>query len=209
MVEQSLRKGTVGGSSPLASSNRGLSCLFNFRKMVLMQENKNPGEPLEVLPVREVKTFLTWKAATRPFKKRNRDFWTTVLAIVFLISLILLFIKEWFLIAAIIALTFVYYVLSTVPPEEIEYSITNRGIRFANLEYPWESISRFWFSQKWGQDLVNFEFGNAFRLSWVLGSQDKKEVQEVLEKFLPLEEATPTFFDRASEWLTRKFPLPA
>ncbi|MBM3209158.1 hypothetical protein FJZ40_02595 [Candidatus Shapirobacteria bacterium] len=164
-------------------------------------------EPLEVLPVREVKTLLSWKAPARPFKKRNREFWTTVLTIVILISLILLFVKEWFLIATIIALTFVYYVLSTVPPDDLEYTITSRGIRFAEAEYPWEVLFRFWFSKKWEQELLNFEFQNGYRLTWVLGSQDKAEVQEVLEKFLPLEEARPTFFDRASDWIAKKFPL--
>jgi hypothetical protein len=165
------------------------------------------NEPLEVLPVREIKTLLSWKAPARPFKKRDREFWTTVLAIVFLISLILLFIKEWFLIAAIIALVFVYYVLATVPPEEMDYTITSRGVRFAQTEYPWESLSRFWFGQKDGQKMVNFESRSGFRLSLMLGKQDQAKTRAVLEKFLPLEEAEPTFFDRAADWLSAKFPL--
>jgi len=165
--------------------------------------------PVEVLPVKEVKTLLTWKAPTRLFKKRDKEFWTTVLAIIFLISLILLFLKEWFLIATIFALAFVYYVLSTVSPEEIEYQLTNRGIRFAQAEYPWENFYRFWISEKWGQKILNFEGRAGFggRLMLMLGNQDEDRVKEVISKYLLQEEASPTFFDKASGWLSKKLPI--
>lgn len=165
--------------------------------------------PVEVLPVKEVRTLLSWKAPARLFKRRDKEFWTTVLAIIFLISLILLFLKEWFLIATIFALAFVYYVLSTVPPEEIEYQLTNRGIRFEKIEYPWEALYRFWISEKWGQKILNIDgrAGFAGRLTLILGSQDEKRVTEIIGKYLLHEEALPTFFDRASEWLAQKIPL--
>jgi hypothetical protein len=41
----------------------------------------------------------------------------------------------------------------------------------------------------------------------MLGKQDQAKTRAVLEKFLPLEEAEPTFFDRAADWLSAKFPL--
>lgn len=165
--------------------------------------------PVEVLPVKELKILLSWKAPSRPFKKQDREFWTTVLAIIFLISLILLFLKEWFLIATIMSLTFVYYVLSTVPPEEIEYQLTNRGIRFIKTEYPWESLYRFWISEKWGQKVLQVEgrTGLTGRLMLMLGNQDEFKVKEIMGKYLLYEEAPPTFFDKTSEWLSKKIPL--
>ena len=89
------------------------------------------NSPLEVLPSKELKILYSWMAPARPFKRRDKEFWTTIIAIVILVGLILFFVKEWFLIAAIISLTFVYYVLSTVEPEEIEYKISNRGLIYA------------------------------------------------------------------------------
>lgn len=170
---------------------------------------KPKNVPVEVLPVKEIKTFLSWRAPSRPFKKQDREFWTTVLAIVFLISLILLFVKEWLLIATIMALTFVYYVLSTVPPEEVEYRLTNRGVRFAQAEYLWESFYRFWVSEKWGQKILNLEgrAGMGGRLMLMLGNQDEGVVKEIVNKYLLYEEAPPTFFDKASEWLAKKIPI--
>lgn len=167
------------------------------------------GKPIEVLSVREIKTLFAWKAPVRVFKSRNREFWTTVLSIAFLLAVILLFIKEWLLIAVIIALIFVYYVLSSVPPEEIEHQITNRGIRFAGKGYLWEEISQYWISEKWGQKIINFETQFRFpgRLELIFKIEDEGKIREILKKYLPEEVPPPSFLDRASSWLSKKVPL--
>ncbi|MFZ5365856.1 MAG: DUF5673 domain-containing protein [Patescibacteria group bacterium] len=166
-------------------------------------------KPIEVLPVREVKTLLSWKAPIRPFKTRNREFWTTVGSIAFLLAVILLFIKEWLLIVVIAALIFVYYVLSSVPPEEIEHQITNRGVRFASKEYLWEEISQYWISEKWGQKILNLETKFRFpgRLELLFKVGDEGKIREILKKYLPEETPPPSFLDRASSWLAKKVPL--
>ena len=147
---------------------------------------KSEEGPVEVLPVREVKTLLSWKAPIRPFKTSNREFWTTVGSIAFLLAVILLFIKEWLLIAVIAAIIFVYYVLSSVPPEEIEHQITNRGVRFAGNEYLWEEISQFWISEKWGQKILNLETKFRFpgRLELLFKIEDEGKIREILKKYL-------------------------
>lgn len=161
------------------------------------------------MPSKELKILYTWKASSRPFKKRDREFWTTVLAIVFLVGLILFFVKEWFLIAAIISLTFVYYVLSTVEPEEAKYKISNRGIIYAGQTYPWEAIDQFWFSEKYGQKTVNFEIRSGLpgRITILLGEGDEGEIKKLLLKYLLEEEPKPSFLDNAADWLQKKVPL--
>lgn len=166
-------------------------------------------QPIEVMSVRQLKILFNWKAPLRPFKKRDKEFWTTVLAIIFLLSLILFFVKEWFLIAAIFSLAFLYYVLSTVPPEEIEYRITNKGIAFEDRSYDWEFLWRFWFSDKYEQRLLNIDTRLSLpgRLSFVIKKEDETRIKEILEKYLLNEEAELTFFDKASAWLAKKVPL--
>lgn len=170
---------------------------------------KTESQPVEVLPVRQLKILFSWKAPIRPFKRRDKDFWTTVVAIIFLLSLILFFVKEWMLIAAIISLAFVYYVLSTVPPEEIEYKITNKGIYFADKSYDWDFLWRFWFSDKYNDRLLNIDTKISLpaRLTFVIKKEDEKKIGEILEKYLLHEEAPPSFLDKASAWLAKKIPL--
>ena len=164
---------------------------------------------VEVLPSKELKVLFSWKSPSRPFKKRNKEFWTTVLALIFLVSIILIFAKQWLLVVAIASLAFLYYVLSTVEPEEIEHKITTRGLFYAGQHYPWEAMSQFWFSERYGQRMVNFQLkeGLSGRVTIVLGQVNEKELRELLLKYLLEEEIPPNFLDKASDWLGEKVPL--
>lgn len=166
-------------------------------------------EPLEVIPVREVKVLYSWNAPTRLFKRRTREFWTTVGSMAFLLGVILLLIEEWLLILVIVSLIFVYYVFSTIPPEEIPNQISNRGVRFADRQYLWDQLDRFWITEKWGKKIINFglSFGmmRSFRL--LATENEAKEIQTILKKYLPEEPLPPSFSDNAAEWLAKKIPL--
>lgn len=157
----------------------------------------------------ELKTLLSWKSPARPFKKRNREYFTTIGAIVFLLAVILLFLKEWLLIAVIIALMFVAYVLASIPPEEVEHKITTRGIVTGNRTYVWDDLSKFWFSQRWKQTILNVETKLRFpgQLLLLLGDTNKDKVKEILGKYLSFEQPETTWMDNAAEWLAKKVPL--
>ncbi|HUW24607.1 MAG TPA: hypothetical protein VMW04_03175 [Patescibacteria group bacterium] len=175
----------------------------------MVEEGLPAASPIEVIPSKELRILYSWNAPSRPFKKRDREFWATVVAIVFLVALILFFVKEWFLIAAIIALTFVYYVLSTVEPEMTSYKLTNRGLVYAGETHPWENISQFWLAEKYGQRVINFELRSGLlgRLTLLVGEGEEAEIRGILLKYLTEEEAKPSFLDRAADWLQKKVPL--
>jgi len=170
---------------------------------------KTESEPVEVMPVKELKTLLTWKAPVRPFKRRDKEFWTTAGSIAFLLAVILFFIKEWVLIIVIIAIMFVYYVLSTVQPEEIEHSITSRGIRFAGKDYPWETLGQFWFTEKFGEKILNVQTLMMYpgRLQMLLGKTSEKQVTEILKKYLLYETPEPTVIEKTTDWFSKKVPI--
>jgi len=169
-----------------------------------------PAQKIKPEPkARTLKTLLTWQAPERPFKKHSREYFTTIGAIVLLLAVILLFLKEWLLIAVIIALTFVNYVMATVEPRRVAHRITNRGIITGGKTYRWADLSRFWFTQKWGQKLLQIETNNLWqrRLLILLGKASQKQVKQILSQYLPFEEPEKTWVDKASEWLSKKIPL--
>ena len=166
--------------------------------------------PLEVLAVREEKTLYGWEALERPYQQKDKEFWTTVLSILGLVSLILFFVKEWFLIAALFGLAFFYYVLSTVPPGKAKYRITNRGVYLGpSQRLDWEGLRRFWFSEKWGSTLLHVETWLNFPrvVSFVVNDKEKDGLTKIIEKYLPQEEASPNFLDKFSAWISKKLPL--
>jgi len=158
-------------------------------------------EPLKVL--------LAWKSPGWLFKKRSREYFTTIGAIVSLMILILLLLQEWFLIVVIIALVFTAYVMATVKPQEAEHKITNRGIEIAGRKYLWGQMGRFWFVKKWDQEIMHVEtlVGLPRRLTMVLASQSKVKVKELLSQYLSYEVPEKTWADRSSEWLSTRIPL--
>lgn len=163
--------------------------------------------PGQYVPLPEEDVF-TWKAPSRPFKKRNRQFYTTVAAIVFLISLILFFAGQFLPIAVVISVAFLGYVLSSVPPEDVEYRLTTYGVRVDNQLHYWEELGRYWFTTKYGQQLLHIEtIRFPYRLTLVTGDKTEAELSKILSEVLLKEKPKATFYERAAEWLQEKVPL--
>lgn len=160
--------------------------------------------------LKEERTLLSWKSPARPFKKRDKDYFTTIGAMVFLFVVILLFLKEFLLIAVILSLAFVSYVLAAVPPEEVEHRITSRGIETGKVFYPWEELGVFWFTTKWKQDVLWVQTWRRLPgyLLILLGEKSKEEVKRTLSKYIIFVEHSPkNWLDQAAEWLSQKIPL--
>ena len=152
--------------------------------------------------------LLTWNSPSRLFKRRDKEYFTNVGAIVFLLIIILVFAREFLLIAAVVSIVFLIYVLSTVPPEEVSHRITNLGIESAGHFYRWEELVEFWFEEQWGQVLLVIRPVVGTRIIILLGSQDKAKVRDVVAKYIPFRE-TPdkTWVDNAATWISQKIPL--
>lgn len=164
----------------------------------------------EVQKPREIKTVLEWTSKARPFKKRNRDYFTTIAAIVFLIGVILLFIKEFLLIGVLLAFMFVSYVLATVEPENAGHRITTEGITTGDKTYLWTEMRDFYFTQKWGEKILNINTKLRFpgRLLILLGDVSEAKIKEEVGKYVTFREIpVVTWMDKASDWLSKKVPL--
>lgn len=157
----------------------------------------------------EEKTLIEWDAPERSFKKRDKDFWITVVAILILFSVVLVFIKEFFLIVSLVSILFLYYVLSTVPPAIVKNKITNRGIHFGDAKYGWDLLFRFWFKKNLDSEMVEFETNLRIprQISLVISPSDKEKLKEILLKKLPLVESSPNFVDKLTKWFGDRLPL--
>lgn len=157
----------------------------------------------------EEKTLFEWEGLERAFKTRDRDFWVTVVSILILVSVILIFIKEFFLIVALFSAIFLYYVLSTVPPAKIKNKITNRGIHFGEAKYEWSALRRFWFQKSLNSDMVLFETNLKIprQIGLVINPDDQEKIKEIVVKKIPLLESSLTFVDKLTKWFLIRLPL--
>lgn len=173
--------------------------------MAAQNENENQGSQ----PTGQ-KVILTWKSPSRPFKKRDKEFFTTIGAIVFLIAVILFLLKEFLLIGVILALMFVVYVLSTTEPETVEHGITKDGLVYMGQVYKWDELSAFWFTEKWGQTIltVSSKFKRWGRVIILLPKELKEKIKDEIQAHLIFKEIPEkNWMDTAAEWFAKKVPF--
>ena len=163
-------------------------------------------EPSPVVVRREPeKELLVWTAPARPFKRRDRKFYATLISIAALVGLVLFLIEGWVPVVLVISLVFLFYVLSTVEPENIEYKITNKGLKVAGKKTEWNLMGRFWFSKRFETELLVVETAVLpGRMEMVINPEIKEAIRKNLSSYLFEEEAPPAFLDKASNWFSKK-----
>ena len=169
-------------------------------------QNTEHVQPVAFRPEPEKELF-TWRAKSRPFKKRTKEFWVSVIAIASVISFILFLIEGPISVILVISIVFLTYILSSVEPDMIEYSITNRNIKIAGQRTNIGIVMRYWFSKRFNETLLVFETtGFPGRLELVVNEKDKEKIREALAPYLVEEEATPSRLEKSAEWLSNKLP---
>lgn len=177
-----------------------------FTKTVTQENPFNPHE----LNANPVKTFLTWTAPSRPFRKKDRSYYTTIAIIVILLILIAILAREILLIGVLLALAFVAYVLAFIPPEDVEYKISAQGVTIGGHFYFWGALDSFWFSEKEGQKILHILTNMHFpgQLMLLLGSEEEETVKKTVAHYLPYHEIPPkSVLDNWAEKLQKHFPL--
>lgn len=153
------------------------------------------------------KDLVVWFAPARPFKRRNREYYITLLAMAAIVGLILFFAEGSMPVILIISLVFLFYVLNTVEPEGVEYKITTKGVKVAGRKTEWDKMVRFWFSRRFDSDLLIIEtLTLPGRMELVVMPEKKEEIKKALAKYLPDEEAPPSFLDKLANWFSKKLP---
>lgn len=172
---------------------------------IKMEESRVAPGIYKPLPEEKI---LVWKAPSRPFKKHNKKYFSTITVIALLISLILGFAGQLIAVTVVIAITFLVYALSVTPPQEIENQITTYGIRLENNLYYWQELGRFWFTDKYGQEILNIEtIRFPGRITLLLADQDKELITQILSEVLLHQKPDPTPYEKVSAWLQEKVPL--
>ncbi|WKZ25386.1 MAG: hypothetical protein QY322_03275 [bacterium] len=153
------------------------------------------------------KELFTWVAPARPFKRRDRHFYVTTISIAAMVCLILFLAEGAMPVILIISLIFLYYVMSTVPPDNIEYRITNKGIKVGDRRVDWQFLGRFWFGKRYDSELLILE--TSFipnRMELVITPESKEQIIKTLSEYLVQEEVSPSRLDKAIDWFSKKLP---
>lgn len=158
----------------------------------------------------EIKTLLSWEAPARPFRKKDRSYYTTSAILVILLILIAFLAREFLLIGVLLALTFVAYVLAFVPPGNILYRISTQGVTIGEDFYFWHFLDSFWFKEKENSKVlcIQTRFRFPAQLMLVIQGKDEEGVKKIIARFLPFQEKPfRSWMEKWAEGLQKHFPL--
>ncbi len=163
--------------------------------------------PGQFTPIPE-EIIVEWQAPNRPFKKRDKQYYTTIAVIVLLVSLILFFAGQFLPIAVVVSVGFLAYVISAIPPQEVTNKITTWGIRIDNEIFYWEEMGRFWYEPKFGKDVLYIEILRfPGRITLMIEDLNQEDLTMLLSEVLLQQKPEPTPFDKAADWLQKRIPL--
>jgi len=177
-------------------------------------QKKEHSEPESFTPkmmeAGEVRTLLSWEAPSRPFRKKDRSYYTTIAILVALLMLITFLLREFLLMGTLLALAFVSYVLAFVPPHNIRYRISTQGVTIGEDFYFWHFLDAFWFKEKDQAKILIIQTRFRFpgQLMLVLRDQDEEKVKKMVARFLPFVEVPyKSWMEKWAEGLQKHFPL--
>lgn len=171
-------------------------------------ETATSPEPQAVVVRREPeRELLVWTAPARPFKRRDRQFFVTTFAMAGIVSLILFLAEGIMPVLLIISLVFLYYILSTVEPENIEYKITSKGVKIAGKLLEWQLLKSFWFSKRFDSELLNIEtFVIPGRIELVITPEVRENLKKELLTYIDEEDHKDSNLDKVVSWVSSKIP---
>lgn len=166
---------------------------------------------MEQVSIETKKLLLNWSSPARPFKKRDKDFFTTVATLAVLSIVILLFLQEFLIVLVVFSIVFLVFVLSTIPPETVQHSIFTTGIQTADHFYTWNEFEFYRYEIRWGTDMLVIKTRRSFpsALFMLLDENSSREtIDNLISGVIPKrDDIDNTWMDRASEWLSKKIPL--
>lgn len=158
----------------------------------------------------DIKTFVSWSAPGRPFRKKGRQFYLSVVLLLLFFEVILFLFAQYELMLVVLALAFLSVTLSSVPPHNFHYKITTEGVKVEDYFYIWSELYDFYFKKIDGMDVLIIRTESLLpgELKLSMGDLHRDHLRQVLVKYLPYREYVhPTFMERSGDWLAHNFPL--
>lgn len=154
------------------------------------------------------KVLLEFEAYDRPHKVWTKEFYSSVIVIAFLVSVILYFIEGVMPVVVIWALVFMLWAMAKTEPAIVKVSLTSWGLRTTDKVYRYEEMVNFWFETKWTNRLMRINLsGLPWHLVVVIDPSQEEKIKSLVGKNVIYLEPEITWIDRAIKWVGKKMPL--
>ena len=155
-------------------------------------------------------TIFTWQAPLRPFIKRSSTVIRFYIALTVLVSVILIFFGDRIILIPVWSLLFIFYVFTVTPPQEVTNKITRFGVITSGNTIRWEDLSYFFFTKRFGYDVLVLVTHAPYLHHFYLVVPDEKVRMSIAESLsshiLFQEHPQKTLTDRLVEWFSHLIP---
>ncbi|KKT40496.1 hypothetical protein A3K29_00865 [Candidatus Collierbacteria bacterium RIFOXYB2_FULL_46_14] len=154
------------------------------------------------------KILLEFEAYDRPHKVWSKEFYSSVIVIAFLVSIIFYFIEGFMPVLVIWALVFMLWAMAKTEPRLIKTELTSWGLKSQEKTYRFEEMASFWFETKWGTRLMRINLAVVpWHLVVVLDPNKEDDLKKHMLERVIFQEPAVTWVDRALKWVGEKMPL--
>lgn len=166
-------------------------------------QNQNQEIDYDDSPLQRELLF-QWESYERPYRPLNKQVFSTLVAFVLLLSVVLYFLSGITAVILLISVMFLFYVLGTVQPAMAIHSLDTWGIETHNKLYVWDIMTHYWF-EDYGESRV-LVIGLTSRwprfLRIVLDTEETEDIlNEVLAEILIKYHPEPNWLDKSTNWL--------
>jgi len=158
----------------------------------------------------DIQTLFSWTAPLRPYKKRSGIILRFYLAVALLFSLIIFFFGDRILLIPLWAILFLFYTLTITPPPDVKNKVTKFGLDVAGITLRWESLSYFYFSTRFGFNLLTIVSRPPYNYhvyAVVPDEEIKKQLTLILSEHIVFKDKPEkNFTDNMIDWLSSLVP---
>ncbi|OGY28946.1 MAG: hypothetical protein A3F35_02380 [Candidatus Woykebacteria bacterium RIFCSPHIGHO2_12_FULL_45_10] len=162
----------------------------------------------DTAPRIQIKELYSWTAPSRTYRKKSKRWALNMLLTILIILVILLFLRQFILMAVVLSLGFLAYVIDAIPPEEVGHRLTNQGIISGDRSFLWEELYDFWFIRKNEFEILVIDTVVSYprRLMLLIRPNQQEEIKNIMLGYLPFREKPHlSWIDQAGESLAAQF----
>ncbi len=133
------------------------------------------------------KTLISWSAPEFVYYEKSPQYYYIAGAFIIILVFLMVYLKQWMTVAAIIITAIVLYIYSQKKPQVLKYGITNKGINIGTRYYSYIQLKSFWLIENPSSTCIHFEPTKRFSLPIIaqLGDLKLEKVKKVIKKYLP------------------------
>ena len=131
---------------------------------------------------------LSWQAPEFRFYQKNSGWYlTTICVFILIIAFFIIVESDYFAAVCLALLGGLVVMFARQEPREVEIELSEHGIRFGNLSYPFKQLKYFWVVSNDRHKTVNFHTSAMVNNTVILEleDQDPLEVRKFLLRYLP------------------------